>query len=305
MVRSKRLQHELRAGVSTLSEGTFAKPVDDDLRLWKCVLVGMPGSLYDEGHALLLYITVGNQYPSEPDIEIKCLSTLHHPLMHADGSFDLGILQAHVWSPVWTFHKILVALQFAVLNPTHPDILVEGCFPNEDWMQDFTNASRRTVTPQQHRAELFGLLLDAVQWKHSSFQTVDFGGARFLRALRFFLEEGDIQQRINWQLWFSFCKWLSHAYFHCEVGMCAEDAPMKVLWEFEAKTFLDQWWHGLTGVRELSRLWVLDKSMGSLVRLRSFPSLLNKIFRYAALFPEAWLDKDVMDMSTELTTRAH
>ena len=104
---------------------------------WSCILVGLPGT-YFEKQVFLLRIRFGPEYPHGRNgggVSVRFVSVVHHPLLRADGVFDLDIFTTN-WSPALSGRTILLSLQLALSNPNHPDFLIDGCISNMSWEQE-------------------------------------------------------------------------------------------------------------------------------------------------------------------------
>lgn len=302
MALMSRLRSEAEDAIRSRSEGIFCKQVGDGLLSWKCVLIGMPESLYED-HALMFNFKIDAQggYPFSPDFELEFISTLHHPVIQADGKFKFNNLHRHEWSPAMSMRTVLLSVQATFLDPSNSDILTYDCFPDHTWKDDFNQCAGKITTPLPHRRELFYLLLEAAAgWDLRSEAhpvTLDWSGGHFIKALmRFFTlaREEDLSRSIDWEHWFAFCRHLSSAYVQrkrdssCCVSAQQDDVHLQTnrLWLVEAKLLLSCYYWGLTSVRELLSRRAWNRSLGRLSLVNH--AILHDILEFCAVFPQAW-----------------
>lgn len=111
----KRLRDEPLAGIR-------ACPEMNNLLLWKAVILGPEGTLWDGG-VFKLRIELPNgkdgHYPEQPP-KITFVTPIFHPNVYKDGKICLDILQVGKWTSKMTIESALLSIQ-SLLNDPNPD----------------------------------------------------------------------------------------------------------------------------------------------------------------------------------------
>eukprot|EP00923_Selenidium_pygospionis_P016334 GHVN01028597.1.p1 GENE.GHVN01028597.1~~GHVN01028597.1.p1 ORF type:complete len:263 (-),score=61.53 GHVN01028597.1:549-1337(-) len=91
-----------------------AAPVGNNLMLWKGVIFGPDGTVW-EGGTFQLSLTFTEVFPHRPPV-VKFVTKMFHPNVYMNGSICLDILQSQ-WSPVYDVSAILTSIQSLLSDP--------------------------------------------------------------------------------------------------------------------------------------------------------------------------------------------
>ncbi|KAJ3172685.1 ubiquitin-conjugating enzyme E2 W [Geranomyces variabilis] len=113
---TKRLTKELRDLQANPPAGILIDKADDDLKLWKVVMSGAEGTLY-QGEQFKLQFKFSNNYPLESP-EVIFLDTVPiHPHIYSNGHICLSILYDQ-WSPALTISSVCLSIQSMLSSAT-------------------------------------------------------------------------------------------------------------------------------------------------------------------------------------------
>ncbi|KAM5290451.1 ubiquitin-conjugating enzyme E2 D3-like [Glossophaga mutica] len=98
-----------------------AGPVDDDMFIWKGVIMGSDDSPY-EGGVFSLNIHFPCEYPFHPPW-VYFTTRIYHPNIDRRGNICLDILKTQ-WSPALTTSKVLLSISSILCDPNPDDALV-------------------------------------------------------------------------------------------------------------------------------------------------------------------------------------
>jgi ubiquitin-conjugating enzyme E2 D/E len=143
----KRILKELKGVASGSSgvwmhsgEGVHVFPAPENLKFWRVLIEGPPGSPF-EGGTFVLNVVVPDDYPFQPP-RITFETPIYHCNMNDSGKICLGILQ-EAWNPSLTVPKCLEAIRILMKNPDTDNAL-------RQWIADLTIAHNKylgTDTP--------------------------------------------------------------------------------------------------------------------------------------------------------------
>ncbi|VEU21419.1 DEKNAAC102647 [Brettanomyces naardenensis] len=129
----RRLLKEYRELLREPTDGIVAGPVDENnLFKWNCLLVGPPGTPYENG-VFRATMTFPKDYPLSPP-KLKFDSPILHPNIYNDGTVCISILHPagedpmmyesadERWGPLQSIEKILLSVcsMLAEPNPNSP-----------------------------------------------------------------------------------------------------------------------------------------------------------------------------------------
>ncbi|TYJ58515.1 hypothetical protein B9479_000723 [Cryptococcus floricola] len=72
-------------------------PDEDNIELWKLVMLGPPGSPYEKGR-FNVNVDFSKDFPFKPPV-IKFQTRVYHPNIDDDGSICIGLLKTEQWKP--------------------------------------------------------------------------------------------------------------------------------------------------------------------------------------------------------------
>lgn len=121
MNMSKRLMIEASEMKSRPPENCSAGPYNDNLMLWKAMIIGPKASPF-EGGIFNLTIKIPQTYPYKPP-EIKFDTQVYHPNIDKKGNICLDILKDQ-WSPALSVSKVLLSICSLLTDPNPEDPLV-------------------------------------------------------------------------------------------------------------------------------------------------------------------------------------
>jgi len=196
-------------------------------------------------------------YPFLP-LTVRAVSYVPHPLIGDDGSIDVDILNTQ-WSPALTLRTVLTSLQWALTEPTHPDILRADCLANSTWR------AGSVKTAQQHVPLLFSLLLEAAlphSWTWHSWH--------FIRGLRSLLSMDPLAYQTSRGEWYALLRALA-SWHHSFRGYSKPEDPSSLeqaqqCWMRESRALLDEHFR-LDGLRMLLHARLVEASLGDLQRV--------------------------------------
>ncbi|KAI4291392.1 ubiquitin-conjugating enzyme E2 A [Pancytospora philotis] len=110
----RRLLKDLSVIEKSKSDAIFAQPLEDDMLTWVAVIVGPPGSAYENG-TFSLILTFDESYPNHPP-EVSFISKLFHPNVYANGDLCLDIIKSR-WSPSYDVMGVLLSIQSLLDDP--------------------------------------------------------------------------------------------------------------------------------------------------------------------------------------------
>jgi len=110
----QRLMSDLKEMHSNPPEGVSAAPVNENLFLWSCSIIGPDESPW-EGGIYSLRLQFPDSYPSKPP-RVRFTCEMWHPNVYSDGTLCLDIIQDQ-WSPVYTVSTILTSILSLLTDP--------------------------------------------------------------------------------------------------------------------------------------------------------------------------------------------
>ncbi|ODO05255.1 ubiquitin-conjugating enzyme E2 D/E [Cryptococcus wingfieldii CBS 7118] len=93
-------------------------PDEDNIELWKIVMLGPPGSPYEKGR-FNVNVDFSKDFPFKPPV-IKFQTRVYHPNIDDDGSICIGLLKTEQWKPA-TRMEIVLSSVYNLLNEPNPD----------------------------------------------------------------------------------------------------------------------------------------------------------------------------------------
>lgn len=139
----RRLLKDL-SGISQYKEKTiFAQPLDDDMFTWTAIIVGPPGSVYEDG-TFSLVLVFDENYPNHPP-EVSFISEMFHPNIYPNGDLCLDILKDR-WSPSYDVLGILLSVQSLLNDPnTKSPANIEASKIFENDIEEYSRRVKATV----------------------------------------------------------------------------------------------------------------------------------------------------------------
>lgn len=121
MAAYKRISRELADMQNDPPSLCTARPVGDDMFVWRAEIQGPPDSPY-AGARFALHVVFPHDYPFRPP-HVKFTTPVFHPNINSDGCICLDILRAQ-WSPALTIAKVLLSICALLSDPNPDDPLV-------------------------------------------------------------------------------------------------------------------------------------------------------------------------------------
>lgn len=117
----RRIMREYRDHLESESIGAFSSWYEldclryDDLKKWRGVVFGPPGTPY-EGGIFAVDLTVDYNYPMRPP-EAKFVTKIHHPrVSDRTGAISCGILHPNSWSPIHKLTSVLIEIRTMMIE---------------------------------------------------------------------------------------------------------------------------------------------------------------------------------------------
>ena len=117
----KRITKELEDLKRNPPTGCSAEPQGEDPFQWQAVILGPPGSPYQDA-VFFLTIIFPNDYPSKQP-KVVFTSRIYHPNINSKGNISLDILNAK-WSSELSISKVISGIYLLLLNPNPNDPFV-------------------------------------------------------------------------------------------------------------------------------------------------------------------------------------
>lgn len=114
----KRLMKELQTFAKEPMDGIHIFPCNTDVRSWRALLQGPPGSPF-EGGTFELVIRASDHYPLKPPV-VTFQTPIYHCNVSERGDVCLDILRDS-WSPALTIPQVLLAIRTFIENPNPLD----------------------------------------------------------------------------------------------------------------------------------------------------------------------------------------
>ncbi|WVQ73193.1 hypothetical protein IAR50_002758 [Cryptococcus sp. DSM 104548] len=114
----RRIQKELSGLMSNPPANITVLPDEDNIEVWKVVMLGPPGSPYAQGR-FNVNVDFSKDFPFKPPV-IKFQTRVYHPNIDDDGSICIGLLKTEQWKPA-TKMEIVLSSVYNLLNEPNPD----------------------------------------------------------------------------------------------------------------------------------------------------------------------------------------
>lgn len=95
-------------------EGVNASPRSDNIMLWRAVILGPQGTIWDGG-IFLLSLEFSEEYPNRAPV-VRFKTPMFHPNVYNHGGICLDILQ-NQWSPIYDVSAVLTSIQSLLSDP--------------------------------------------------------------------------------------------------------------------------------------------------------------------------------------------
>lgn len=95
-------------------DNIFAQPLEDDMLTWTAIIVGPPGTPYENG-TFSMILAFDEDYPNQPP-EISFISEMYHPNIYKDGNLCADLIK-NKWSPSYDVLGILLSVLSLLNDP--------------------------------------------------------------------------------------------------------------------------------------------------------------------------------------------
>ncbi|KAL5542617.1 hypothetical protein UlMin_010327 [Ulmus minor] len=107
---------------------------------WRGVIIGPPGSPYEDG-VFDLSIDLPPDYPSNPPT-FKFLTKIFHPNIDEDGNIYVDILEKDQWKPIHTIESLMLSITSLLTDPNPIDTRIVSCFVYRNDIFQFYKTAR-------------------------------------------------------------------------------------------------------------------------------------------------------------------
>ncbi|WVQ82969.1 hypothetical protein IAT38_005107 [Cryptococcus sp. DSM 104549] len=118
----RRIQKELSSLMNSPPPNITVLPDEENLQLWRIVMVGPPGTPYAKGK-FQVTAEFTKEYPFKPPT-IQFKTKVYHPNVDSDGNICIGLLKTEQWKPATKMEVVLSSIYNLLAEPNPDDPLV-------------------------------------------------------------------------------------------------------------------------------------------------------------------------------------